>query len=101
MRETCDAILAFGVCAVYGGPQGSGYAHSLGELEDAVFRHNPTTHTTLVPDRGVPRLLPELLPLDAEVQEMAEARPGRKLVDGYQRLLSCLDGLHLVNRLYC
>jgi len=68
MRETCDAILAFGVCAVYGGPQGSGYVHSLGELEDAVFRHNPTTHTTLVPDRGVPRLLPELLPLDAEIR---------------------------------
>jgi coenzyme F420-reducing hydrogenase gamma subunit len=42
--------------------------HSLGELEDAVFRHNTTTHTTLVPDRGVPRLLPELLPLDAEIR---------------------------------
>ncbi|MBN2194409.1 MAG: hypothetical protein JW751_16450 [Polyangiaceae bacterium] len=68
MRETCDALLAFGICAVYGGPQGSGYAHTIGEIEDAVFRKNPTTRTTFVPDQGIPRLLPELRPLDSEIQ---------------------------------
>jgi F420-non-reducing hydrogenase small subunit len=68
MRESCDAILAFGICAVYGGPQGSGYAHSLEELEATVYRSNPTTRTQFVPDRGLPRLLPELRPLDSEIQ---------------------------------
>ena len=28
MRESCKAIVAFGTCPVYGGPQSSGYAHS-------------------------------------------------------------------------
>ena len=37
MRKSCDKILAFGVCAVYGGPQGAAYAHGQGELEEAVF----------------------------------------------------------------
>ena len=67
MRESCDAILAFGICAVYGGPQGSGYAHTLAEIEDRVFRQNPTTTTTLVPDQGVPKLLDELRPIGTEI----------------------------------
>lgn len=68
MRESCDVILAFGICAVYGGPQGSGYAHSLGELEDSAFRANPTTKTTFVPDAGVPKLLAEgVRPIDSEI----------------------------------
>ena len=28
MRKACRSIIAFGTCAVYGGPQGSAYAHS-------------------------------------------------------------------------
>jgi F420-non-reducing hydrogenase small subunit len=63
MRASCDAILAFGTCAVYGGPQGSGYAHA-----QAAFVKNPTTSTHFVPDQGVPRLLEEgVLPLDAAI----------------------------------
>lgn len=68
MRETCDRILAFGICAVYGGPQGAGYAHTLEDLEGAVFRRNPTTITDFVPSEKVPPLLPELKPLDAEIE---------------------------------
>ncbi len=68
MRESCDLILAFGICAVYGGPQGCGYAHTLTELEDAAYRKNPTTATTFVPDQGVPKLLTEgVRPLDSEI----------------------------------
>jgi F420-non-reducing hydrogenase small subunit len=68
MRESCELILSFGVCAVYGGPQGSAYAHTHRELEDSVFRANPSTATDLVPDRGLPRLLPEgVRPLDSEI----------------------------------
>lgn len=68
MRESCEAILAFGTCAVYGGPQGSGYAHSLAELEDSAFRKGPTTRTDFVPGDGVPRLLEEgVRPLDSAI----------------------------------
>ncbi|MCU0689943.1 MAG: hypothetical protein MUF54_00945 [Polyangiaceae bacterium] len=67
MRESCDAILAFGTCAVYGGPQGSGYAHSLADLEDTAYRNNPTTSTHFLPDRGVPKMLEGVRPIDTEV----------------------------------
>ncbi len=68
MRNSCDLIMAFGICSVYGGPQGSGYAHTLRELEDAAYRKNPTTATTFVPDQGVPKLLEEgVRPIDSEI----------------------------------
>ena len=68
MRESCDKILAFGVCAVYGGPQGSGYAHAQGEVEKAVYQDNPTTRTQFIPDQGVPEVLPEgVRPIDSEI----------------------------------
>jgi F420-non-reducing hydrogenase small subunit len=68
MRESCDKILSFGVCAVYGGPQGSCYAHEHRELEDTVFRKGPTTRTDFVPDRGVPTMLVDgVRPLDSEI----------------------------------
>lgn len=68
MRASCDAILAFGTCGVYGGPQGSGYAHAQSELSDTAFVKNPTTSTHFVPSEGVPKLLEEgVLPLDAAI----------------------------------
>jgi F420-non-reducing hydrogenase small subunit len=68
MRASCDAILAFGTCGVYGGPQGSGYAHAQSELAETAFVKNPTTSTHFVPDQGVPKLLEEgVLPLDAAI----------------------------------
>jgi F420-non-reducing hydrogenase small subunit len=68
MRASCDAILAFGTCAVYGGPQGSGYAHTQRELAEAAFVNNPTTATHFVPSDDVPTLLEEgVLPLDAAI----------------------------------
>ena len=68
MRDSCDRILAFGVCAVYGGPQGSGYAHTLEELQESSYTANPTTATKFVPSEGVPKLLAEgVRPLDSEI----------------------------------
>ncbi len=68
MRRSCDAILAFGVCAVFGGPQGSGYAHTQRELQESAFLANPTTTTKFVPDQGVPKLLDEgVRPVDSEI----------------------------------
>ncbi len=68
MRESCDAILALGTCAVYGGPQGSAYAHTLEELASASYTNNPTTITHFVPDQGVPKLLKGgVRPLDSAI----------------------------------
>ena len=53
MRKGCDRSLAFGTCAVFGGPQGSGYAHSAHELEQRAFLDNPTT-TTKGPGLTIP-----------------------------------------------
>ena len=68
MRKSCDKILAFGVCAVYGGPQGAAYAHKKGEVEEAIFQKNPTTRTNFIPTDGVPALLPDgVRPIDSEI----------------------------------
>lgn len=68
MRKSCDKILAFGVCAVYGGPQGAAYAHKQAEVEEAVFEKNETTRTHFIPTDGVPPMLPEgVRPIDSEI----------------------------------
>ena len=63
MRRACKAIIAFGTCAVYGGPQGAGYAHTTEDLLDGAFVNNPSTRTTNIPNR-VPKLLARNMPLD-------------------------------------
>lgn len=69
LRKSCDLVLAFGTCAVYGGPQGSGYAHTLDELRQGSFLNNPTTVTKFVPDQGLPKLLEEgVRPVDSEIK---------------------------------
>ncbi len=68
MRKSCDKLLAFGICAVYGGPQGANDAHTLAEIEDTVYRKNPTTSTHFVPDKDLPKLLAAgVRPIDSEV----------------------------------
>jgi len=68
MRESCELILSFGVCAVYGGPQGSSVVHTEAELEDTVYRNNPTTSTDFVPSQGLPKVLGEgIRPLDSVI----------------------------------
>ena len=66
MRDACKSIIAFGTCAVYGGPHGAAYAHNNDELFENAFRNNPSTKTNSVPSK-VPRLLGETRPVDAEI----------------------------------
>jgi F420-non-reducing hydrogenase small subunit len=69
LRESCSKLLAFGICAVYGGPQGAGDAHTLSEICDTVYRKNPTTSTHEVPSQGLPSLLEGgVRPVDSEVE---------------------------------
>ena len=67
MRETCRSIIAFGTCAVYGGPQGASYAHSNDELAQCAFIDNPTTSSHFFP-KQVPALLPSTRPVDSEIK---------------------------------
>jgi F420-non-reducing hydrogenase small subunit len=66
MREACKSIIAFGTCAVYGGPQGAAYAHTNEELIEGAYNKNPTTTSDFLPE-NVPHLLPQTSPLDSEV----------------------------------
>lgn len=69
LRNSCTALLAFGTCAVYGGPQGAGDASSLEQICDTVFLNNPTTATHFVPSQAVPKLLEAgVRPVDSEVE---------------------------------
>lgn len=66
MRESCQAIIAFGTCPVYGGPQGAAYAHTNEELLKNSFVNNETTHTHNCPE-NVPELLEEARPINSEI----------------------------------
>ena len=66
MRQACKSIIAFGTCAVYGGPQGASYAHSNTALLAGAYRDNPTTVTDFLPEK-VPLLLDQSNPLDTEI----------------------------------
>ena len=69
MRQSCEKLLAFGICAVYGGPQGAADAHTLSEICDSVYRNNPTTATHEVPTEGLPKLLEGgVRPVNSEVE---------------------------------
>lgn len=63
MRKKCGAIIAFGTCAVYGGPQAASYAHTNEELFNEAYVNNPTTATSNIPDQ-VPKLLDRIKPID-------------------------------------
>lgn len=64
MRASCDLVIAFGTCAVYGGIPGAGCVHSRAELLDAVYTRNRTTRGARPPDRAVAPLEKMVTPLD-------------------------------------
>lgn len=63
MRESCDTIIAFGTCALYGGICGAGTVHSPEELLAAAYVNNPTTVTKTPPSELIPRLEKVVQPL--------------------------------------
>jgi F420-non-reducing hydrogenase small subunit len=75
MRESCDLIVAWGTCAVYGGVPGAALAHSREEILDTVYRNNRTTCTKNVPESRVAELEKIVTPLD-EVIDVDLYLPG-------------------------
>lgn len=67
MRKSCDLIIAWGSCAVYGGIAGAGNVHSREEIIDAVYTGNKTTGTRTPPCREVSLLEPTVSPLDSVI----------------------------------
>ena len=64
MRASCDLIIAWGSCAVYGGISGAGNLHAPEDLLKAVYTENKTTSPHPGPSREVSPLRPVVTPLD-------------------------------------
>lgn len=74
MRESVKILVAFGSCAVYGGPSGLGWLHEREQVMSAVFDGGPTNAGGERPE-AVPRLEDSVVPID-EVVEVDLYLPG-------------------------
>ncbi len=75
MRESCDMIIAFGTCAVYGGISGAAMVHSSEEIIKTVYEKNPSTRTDHMPEDAPYKLFERPMPLD-EVIDVDLYLPG-------------------------
>lgn len=67
MRKSCDLVIAWGSCAVFGGPAGAGNIHSPEEIVRAVYQENKTTTPANPPSREVSPLESTVRPLDSVI----------------------------------
>lgn len=67
LRESVKTLIAFGTCAVYGGPSGIGWLHKPDSLLDTVFRSGPTTEPATGNDETLPELEQSVVPIDEVV----------------------------------
>lgn len=75
MRESCDTIIAWGSCAVYGGIAGAGEVHTKEEIFDTVYGHNKTTMTHESPHSAISPFEKQVTPID-EVIDVDLYLPG-------------------------
>lgn len=75
MRDSVDKLVAFGSCAVYGGPSGLGWLYPNEAVVDTAYGPGPTTTGNERPDAEAPRLEPSVVPID-EVVEVDLYLPG-------------------------
>ena len=68
MRNSCDILIAWGSCAVFGGPAGAGNIHTPAEIMSAVYRENKTTTPCKPPSSEVSPLEPVVSPIDAVIK---------------------------------
>jgi F420-non-reducing hydrogenase small subunit len=68
MRRACDIIIAWGSCAVFGGPAGAGNIHTPEEIACAVYLENKTTVPAPAPSREVSPLESVVSPLDTVIE---------------------------------
>jgi F420-non-reducing hydrogenase small subunit len=75
MRASVEKLIAFGSCAVYGGPSGLGWLHDRDEVMAAVYDGGPTNAGGERPDDDAPQLEDSVVPID-EVVEVDAYLPG-------------------------
>jgi F420-non-reducing hydrogenase small subunit len=68
MRAACDIVIAWGSCAVFGGPAGAGNIHTPQEIVKAVYLENKTTIPAPAPSSEVSPLESVVSPLDAVIE---------------------------------
>jgi len=68
MRKSCDIVIAWGSCAVFGGPAGAGNIHTPAEIAAAVYLDNKTTTPAPPPGREVSPLESVVSPLDTVIE---------------------------------
>lgn len=75
LRASVDTLVAFGSCAVYGGPSGLGWLYPQREVMEAAFIGPPTSSGEGLPPGNPPRLEASVVPID-EVVEVDLYLPG-------------------------
>jgi len=67
MRESVKTLVAFGSCAVYGGPSGLGWLYERKDVMNRVYRSGPTNTGNELPDGDAVPLQESVVPLDEVV----------------------------------
>lgn len=67
LREKVKVLIAFGTCAVYGGPSGIGWLHRPECVMDRVYRQGPTNSGAEYPDDTAVPLEASVIPIDEVV----------------------------------
>ncbi len=67
MRETCKTLIAFGTCAVYGGPSGIGWLYEKDEILNKIYKETVTASPDGKFPDGAPELEQSVTPLNEVV----------------------------------
>ncbi len=67
MRETCKTLIAFGTCAVYGGPSGIGWLHGKDEILNRIYVETDTAEKEGKLPEDAPELEPGVIPVNEVV----------------------------------
>jgi F420-non-reducing hydrogenase small subunit len=68
MRASVRTLVAFGTCAVYGGPSGVGWLHDPESVLKQVYQEGPTNAGPQRPDADAPRLEASVVPINEVVK---------------------------------
>jgi F420-non-reducing hydrogenase small subunit len=91
LRASVKTLVAFGSCAVYGGPSGIGWLYKKDEVLEKVYSDGPTNIPGQRPDSDAPHLEESVVPID-EVVKVDAYLPGcpphsAYIANGLMRLL--------------
>ncbi len=75
MRDSVTTLVAFGSCAVYGGPSGLGWLYDRETVMRTAYQSGPTNAGGEMPDAAAPQLEDSVLPID-EIVEVDVYLPG-------------------------